>query len=813
MSLLLQDTRYAIRRLSRTPVFSLFAIAILAIGIGLNVTVFGLVDALLLRPPPFAEPDRIVHIYQDSDSGEPASTAYPAYRDIAAMTDVFASVAATRSATANWETPDGPREVAVDFATASYLSVLGLSPSRGSWFDGAQDAVGGEMAAVVSDKAWRTRFASDPNAVGQTIRLNNQPITIIGIGPRDFNGGDAGAISTDFWLSISSVGIGGPFAVANLERRQDHWYGVKARLAPGVAVERARGELASLAARHGELYPDIDKGRDITLFRLGEVRVHPQLDKVLTGSGIGLFVVAGAVLLLACGNLANLLLVRGFARTPELAIREALGGDRSRVGRPLLLEALLLSALGGALGLVAASWLQGVLSSVPLPPANSTIDVRFDYRMVLFSVVAALGTGCLFGVLPSWRSAATNVATALRDAGRTQSSGGSSALRSTLVAAQVALSVVLVTATALLARSFVNAERVDPGVDAERIAVIGTNLLQAGVTQLEAPAVASQILERVGALPGVESAALTIRLPLAAGPTSSTIVEGYELPRGASAIEMPITSVSNDYFATMGIRRLAGRTFSAVDRRESPPVVVISETAARVFFGGDAVGRRVRGQDDPDAWREVIGVVSDVKVAELQEPPTPLMYLSIDQTGTGGFSVVVRTRGDPAALLGVLPSALRSVRASLPVTRIDVFETYVAAALEAARTSALLMGAFAGLALLLAGLGVYAAVAFSVERRTQEIGIRVALGATAPQLLRMVVGNWLKIAFIGVAVGLVLAIAAAQGMQAILFGVVPIDTVSFGVAALLLTGAAALAAFVPARHALRARPSDVLRSQ
>ena len=232
MSLLLQDTRYAIRRLSRTPVFSLFAIAILAIGIGLNVTVFGLVDALLLRPPPFAEPDRIVHIYQDSDSGEPASTAYPAYRDIAAMTDVFASVAATRSATANWETPDGPREVAVDFATASYLSVLGLSPSRGSWFDGAQDAVGGEMAAVVSDKAWRTRFGSDPNAVGQTIRLNNQPITIIGIGPRDFNGGDAGAISTDFWLSISSVGIGGPFAVANLERRQDHWFGVKARLAP-----------------------------------------------------------------------------------------------------------------------------------------------------------------------------------------------------------------------------------------------------------------------------------------------------------------------------------------------------------------------------------------------------------------------------------------------------------------------------------------------------------------------------------------------------------------------------------------------------
>lgn len=811
MSLLLQDTRYAIRRLCRTPVFSLFAVAILAIGIGLNVTVFGLVDALLLRPPPFAEPDRIVHIYQDSDSGEPSATAYPAYRDMAAMTDVFEGVAASRSATANWEAPDGPREVTVDFATASYFSVLGLAPSRGRWFDGAHDTVGGEMAAVVSEKAWRTRFASDPTVIGRTIRLNNQSITIIGIGPRAFNG-EAGAISTDFWLSISSVGIGGPFFVANLDRRQDHWYTVKARLAPDVTVEQARGALTSLAARHGELYPDIDSGRDITLFRLGEVRVHPQLDRILTGGGIGLFVVAGVVLLLACGNLANLLLVRGFARTPELAIREALGGDRSRVGRPLLIEALLLSALGGALGLAAAIWLQGVLSSVPLPPANSTIDVRVDYRMVLFSVLAALCTGCLFGLLPSRRSAATNVATALRDAGRTLSSGGSSALRATLVAAQVALSVMLVATTALLARSFVNAERVDPGVEAERVAVIGTNLVQAGVTQQETSVVASQILERIGALPGVESAALTIRLPLSPGPTSSTIVDGYELPRGTNAIEMPVSSVSSDYFATMGIRLVAGRVFSAVDQREAPPVVIINETAARVFFGGDAVGRRVRPQDSPDEWREVVGVVADAKVTELQEPPTPLMYSSINQTGTGGLSVVVRTAGDPAALLGVLPDALRSVRASLPITRIGVFETHVAAALEGARTSALLMGAFAGLALLLAGLGIYAAVSFSVERRTQEIGIRVALGATAPQLLCMVIGGSLKVALIGVVVGLVLAMAAAQGMQALLFGVAPIDALSFGAAALLLTGAAGLAAFVPARQAIRGSPSDVLRS-
>ena len=504
-----------------------------------------------------------------------------------------------------------------------------------------------------------------------------------------------------------------------------------------------------------------------------------------------MFVVAGVVLLLACGNLANLLLVRGIARAPELAIREALGGDRGQIGRPLLIEALLLSAVGGALGLAAAIWLQGIISTVPLPPTNSVLDVRFDYRMVVFSVLAALGTGCLFGLLPSWRSASTNVATTLRDAGRTQSSASStSLLRSALVAGQVALSVVLVAATALLARSFVNAERVDPGVDAERIAVIGTNLLQGGVTLQDAGVVATQILERIEALPGVESAALTTRLPLSVGSTSSTVVEGYELPSGASAIEMPISATSPNYFSTMGIRLLAGRDFTATDRPSSPPVVIVSETAARLYFGGDAVGRRVRPQDDPEAWREVVGVVADVKVTELQEPPTPLMYFSSRANEPGRLLGRRADAGDPAALLGALPAALRDVRASLPVTRIEPFEAHLAGALEAARTSALFMGAFAALALVLAGLGIYAAVSFSVGLRAQEIGIRVALGATAPRLIRMVVTATLRLVCIGVFVGLVLAMLAAQGMQSVLFGVAPLDGVSFAGAALLLIGAA-----------------------
>jgi putative ABC transport system permease protein len=813
MSVLFQDFKYAVRRLRRTPVFTLFSVAVLAIGIGLNVTVFGLVDALLFRPAPFDEPERIVHIYQDSDSGVPASTAFPAYRDIAALPDVFERVAATTPATVNWETPDGPNQVAVDFATASYFPVLGLQPQRGRWFDSVHDNVGAEMAAVVTDKTWRTRFGADPAVVGRSIRLNNQPVTVVGIGPRGFNG-EAGAISTDFWLSISSVGVGGPFRVANLDRREDHWYNVKARLAPGVGFAEARGALQSLAARHAAEFPEIDRGRDITLFTYDEVRVHPQVDGVMTAGGIGLFAVAGVVLLLACSNLANLLLVRGLARAPELAVREALGGDRSRIGRPLLIEALLLSLLGGVAGLAAAASLQGIVSAIALPPFNAPLDVRFDYRMVAFSVLAALGTGFLFGWLPSRRSVKAGVAAALRDAGRTQStSRGTSLLRGALVVVQVALSVVLVAATALLARSFVNAERVDPGVDAQRIAVIGTNLLQGGVAPEETEAVAAQILERIGALPGVAGVALTTRLPLSGGGTASTIVEGYDPPAGTNAIEMHVATVSRDYFATMGIPLIAGRGFSATDHPESPDVVVVTETAARLFFGGDAVGRRVRRQNEPDAWREVVGVVADVKVTELQEPRTPLMYWSSEQTGAGVFSVVVRAAGDPAALLPVLPRALREVRESLPVTRVEPFATHVAGALAAARVSALLMGGFAALALLLAGLGIYAAVSFAVERRTQEIGIRVALGATAPRLVGMVVGESLTVAGVGVVLGLALAALAALGLRGILFGLPPVDAVSLVAAAAALTVAAGLAAFVPAQRAASANPSDVLRNQ
>lgn len=813
MSSFLQDLRYAGRRLRRTPLFTLAAVAMLAIGIGLNAVVFNLVDAILLRPPPFENPAEIVHIYQDSDEGAPSSTSFPAYREMAEMGDVFAGVAATSSSGATWDRGDVPQQVSVEYATASYFPVLGLRPSRGRWFDAAHDQVGTEMVAVVSHHTWRTQMGANPDVVGSTIRLNNQLVTIIGVGPAEFNG-EAGALRTDFWLSISSTPVGGPFQVANLDRRQDHWYQVMARLRPGVTEARAQIAMDVLAHRLAADFPELNAGRDITVFTLDEVRFHPDVDGGVRGASMGLFAVAALVLLLACTNLATLLLVRGISRGPEMAVREALGAGRQRVVRLLLLEALLLSAIGGAAGLALAAWAVTLIPLLPLPIPGGGPDVGLDLRMIGFGVLLMLATGLIFGLLPAVRSARTGVAAMLRDEGSGRSAGRRvSVLRSGLVALQVALSMVLVVGAGLLARSLANARDVDAGVDVGRIALIGTNLQQGGVTGDEMPVVVDQLLARVEAMPGVERAAITTRLPAQPGGSTTQVVEGYEPAAGTGSVELPFAYVSRGYFATMGIDLIAGRTFEAYDRPDSPPAIVVNETAARLFFGGEAVGGHIRPQGSEGAWQEVVGVVSDVSVNGLQEAPTPMIYYSAEQAGVGQFTLVARTAGDPAALLGALRAAVREVRPTLPVTRLLTLDAHMGDSLAGLRAAVAFMGAFSLLALMLASLGVYAVVSFTVGRRTQELGIRVALGAPRARIVGMIVGESLIVVALGLAVGLALSVLATRGLTAMLYGVGALDEVTFAGAAALLLLAAGTAAFVPARRAAGANPVEVLRSQ
>lgn len=817
MHALLSDFRYAARRLRQAPLFTVSAVAVLAVGIGLNTVVFNLVDTALIRSLPFDDPKRVVHVYQDSDDGVPSATSFPAYREMAAMTDVFVEVAATSAEGATWQLDDTRRDVAIQFATASYLSVLGLSPHLGRWFEAEHDRVGAEMVAVVSYAAWRKQMAADPSVVGRVIRLNNQPVTIIGVGPAAYNGA-AGALAADFWLSISSTPVGGPYRVTNLEQRGDHWYQVKARLAPGVGLEQARAAMQRLAASLAEAHPDLNEGRGIRVFASDDVRFHPLLDGGVLGIGLGMIVIATSILLLTCSNLANLLLARGLSRGAEIAVRQSLGADRLRIARLLLLEALLLAALGAAAGLALAAWCASILSSISVPAvaglSGGTLDLGFDGRVAAFGVLLALATGLLFGLLPALRTSKTDVAASLRDEGRGQSAGrGLALLRKGLVVSQVAISLVLVIGTGLLVRSLANAERVDPGVDADRIAVIATTLGPAGITEEEVPVVSAEILERIEALPGVERAALTTRLPVQGGNSTTRVIDGYTASSGTGAVELPIAYVSRGYFETMGIPLLAGRTFAGVDRADGAPVVVVNEAAARAFWAGDAVGGRMRSQSADSEWLTVVGVVGDVKVSELTEPPTPMMYAPIEQFGWTAFSVVARTSGDPAALTIPLRAALREVRASLPVTRVVTLAEHFGDAMTVPRIGTALMGAFSLLALLLAVLGIYAVVAFTVERRTQELGIRAALGATRNGIMRMVVGESLVSVGVGLFVGLGLALVSLRGLESVLFGVTPADAPTFAGAAGLLLAAASLAALMPARRAARANPVAVLRRQ
>jgi predicted permease len=708
--------------------------------------------------------------------------------------------------------PAVPQQVAIEYATASYLPVLGLEPYRGRWFGPEHDRVGAELAAVVSHRTWRTKLGSDPDVIGRSIRLNNQAVTIIGIGPETFNG-EAGALLTDFWLSISSTPVGGPFQVANLERREDHWYQVKARLASGSTIERARVAMDALAQDLAASYPELNRGRDITVFAHDEVRFHPEADGSLVGAGIGLFTVSGLVLLLACGNLGNLLLVRGIGRRPEMAVRQALGAGRGRVARLLLFEALLLSALGAATGLLLAGWSLRLVPGLPLPVPGGGLDVGLDGRVIAFAIALAIMTGVLFGLLPSLHATRTHVASALRDEGRGSSAGRSvSVMRAGLLALQVAVSLVLVVGAGLMTRSLANVARVDPGFDAARIAVIGTNLRQGGVTDDETLVVATQVLERVAALPGVERAALTTRLPVAPGGTTTQVVDGHTPQSGTGSVELDFAFVSREYFETMGMPLVAGRGFTGDDRPESPRVVVVNETAARRFWGGEALGGRIRAESARDGWVQVVGVVADATVSSLDEPPTPQIFYSAEQAGVGGFSVVARTPGDPAALLGALRTALNDVRATLPVTRLMTLDTHLGDALAGARFLALLMAAFSLLSLMLAGLGIYAVVAFSVERRSRELGIRAALGAEGTRLVRMVVGETLGIVGVGLLAGLALSLLVARGIAGMLYGVPPFDPATFTLAAALLAVSAAAAAFLPARRAARTDPVGVLRS-
>ena len=811
MDRLIQDVRYGLRRLAGSPLFTVMAVLIIALGIAANTTVFSVVNAVLLRPLPFADADRVVHVYQDSDEGQPQSSSFPAYRAIASRSDIFSGAAAFFFTTVNAETDFGIRQSLVEFATSSYFPVLGLSPAQGRWIAPQEDIPTAGPVAVVSDHVWRTRFGSDPGIVGRTVRLGGSPVTIVGVGPASYNGFASG-VAVDFWLSVSSMRpVLGAFFVQTLDRPQDHWFMIRARLRDGVTIPQARAAMDGVSGELGTRFAGLDQVRRIDVLPARTVRIHPAFDSMIVPAATLLMAVVTLVLALVCSNLAILLLLRGASQHREVSIRMAMGAGRARILRQFLTESLVLSAAGGFVGCLAAVWLVRVLSATDLPTAAGLVSVSIDFRVLAFATALSVVTGVAFGLAPAVRAVKTDAASVLSGASAVRPRV---ALRHIMVGFQVALSIVLLMGTGLIIRSTLQMSQVSLGFNSAPLAMLTTSAPGAGYQQSDSRRVYAELESRLAAIPGVQSVVRTSRTPLGRGPTNTLVIEQYVSPTGTNVAEVPSAFVSPGYLEGLGIHVLRGRGFRPQDDAMAPPVAVVSEAMAQRYWGTtDVVGRRYGHDGAPDSWVQIVGVAADVKVSSLTESPQPLVYRPWDQAGSPVASFIVRTAGNVSDLTGTIRRVVRDYDSKLPIMQLTSVDDYIDQQLLVPRIGAGVLAGFSVTALVLAALGLYAVVAFAVRERTKEVGIRIALGARGPRVIWTMVRGVLFTVATGLAIGLIAAMSAARAASTVLFNVSPTDPATLVVVTAVLTLVAAAAAWIPARRATRVDPAVALRDQ
>ncbi len=824
---LVRDTRHGVRRLARDWRFTGAAILILGLGIGANTALFSLINATLFREQSLADPDRLVDIYQNAaNAGGVDANSYPAYLDMAAYTDVFASItAASVPRGVNYLDGGALRPAIAEHTTATYLAVLGLRPSLGRWFSTEEDTRGAAVVAVVGYQAWTRKFRADPSVIGRTIRIEGVPVTIVGVGPAGHRGTINIGIVTDVWLPISSVPAFGA-APRTLERRpEEAGFFVKARLRDGVTVAQAQAAMHILGTRLASEYPDEDPGRGIAVFASRDVRIHPQMDGLLAAVASVLLSVVGLVLAIACSNLATLLLVRGAARAKEVSVRLALGATRGQLVRQLLTESLLLSVAGGIAGCILAWWAIRSLGALELP---IVLDLSLDYRVLTFALALSLGTGVAFGLAPALKATRIDLVPALRDDGGTPSADHRwFTLKNALVVFQVAVSVVLLAVTSLFLQmvSVSRTERVGFAIDG--VAMLETDARYAGYTATDTRNMYEEIRRRVAAIPGVQSAVLTRGLPMQAnGMLDQLVVDGAGPADGPAGVAVGTIWAGPGFFDMLRIPILYGRAFDERDRRDTPRVAVISETMARQYFdlvnAASAVGHRFRFEEDTNSWIEVIGVARDTGTADLGGDlvdPTPhLFYRSFAQWDLSPTTVLARTSLDAAELVGAMQRELRAVNITLPVVSAKTMAQYLEESLLAPKAVATFLGALGAIGLCLAGIGLYAVVAFAVSRRSREIGIRMALGAQSQQVVWTVAGEVAMLVGVGTGVGLTLSLMAILALRLVTISTPGIalyrptaDPVALLSIAAFMAMVGLAAAYAPARRAARMDPLVALR--
>jgi putative ABC transport system permease protein len=806
---MLNDLHYALRGLLKKPLFAALTIVTLALGIGANAAIFSVVNGVLLRSLPYPEPDRLMRVwtYNPRQGFDKDVAPYPNFADWRSQSRSFEQLAAFAGASFSLTGAGDPAQLRGATVTPSFFPALNVQPLLGRWINEQDATPGHEQVVVLEHGLWERRFGRDRAIVGRSVQLNGQPYEVIGVMPPAFDYPENAA----FWVPLAPVGQAGAY----MRSRTAFWLDVIGRLRSDVTQAAAQAEMDTIARRLEQQYPDANAGQGIRLTSLHEETVGDVRRGLLILLGA-----VGCVLLIACANVANLLLTRATGRQKELAIRVALGAPRRRLLGQVLTESVVLALAGGVAGLFLAAW--GVAALQSSAPTNipRLSDIVIDARVFAFTFAVALVTGLIFGLVPAWHSASATQADALKEGGRAGSEGARGRrVRHVLAVVEVAIALVLLIGAALLVRSFAAIARTDLGIDPRNVLVLTIELPRQKYT--EGARVAQffeQLSERLAALPGVRSVGVGSSILLSRLPQSSTIsIEGRPVSRDDVNIPVPYDTVTNGYFATLSIPLSRGRFFSAEDTPTAPGRVLVNESFVHRFFpGADPIDKRVtfdNPQNKDAQWLTIVGVVADTRRGGVDRAPWAELYFNLQQSPDRRLNVLVRTAGDPRALARAAQEQVWRLDPGQPVTSVRTVEELVARGQANRRFTMAMLGAFALVALALAAVGIYGVIAYSTQQRTQEIGIRVALGATRGTVMRMVLSDALKIGAMGVAIGIAIAAALTRLLAGLLFGVSAHDPLTFAVVPIVLLAIAVLASWIPARRALAVDPMIALRAE
>ena len=811
MEMFWQDIRYGVRMLLKAPSISIVATIALALGIGANTAIFSVVNAVLLRPLPFASSEQLMNVWEtDSVRGSTrGSASYPNFVDWREQNHVFEHISTYHNSDFIMTGRGESTRLQGAVVNADLFPLLGVTPVIGRGFLPAEDNPGeGGRVVVLSQGLFQKRFNSDPNIVNQSMVLDGKSYTIVGVMPGAFQF----PVQNDPVELWTTVALDREGKEPITEERGAHYMEVIARLKPGVSKEQAQAEMTAIGTRLEQQYPDKNLHRNI--------RVQPTLEALVGDVRPALLILLGAVgfvLLIACANVANLLLARAMSRHKEMAIRSALGASRMRVVRQLLTESVLLSLAGGLLGLVLAVWWSDLLVALGKENIPRALQVGLDWRVLGFTLLVSLLTGVVFGLVPALHSSKTELTESLKEGGRSGAEGARrNRIRGVLVVGELAIAVVLLVGAGLLIQSLWRLRQVSPGFESQNLLTFVVGIPEVKYPTDKQAQFYRDLIGRIQSLPGVRSVSSVIPLPLSGDAFSISFeTEGRPVAKGDRP-SADFFAVQGDYFKTLGVSMLQGRDFTERDNKQGPPVIIVNQAFARKFFPNeDPVGKRIRpgistDTDDP-AMREIIGVVSDVRNRNLSSELRPGYFLPAAQMPFNQMTLIVRTTNDPHSVITAVQNEVHAMDNELPIFNVKTMDDYISATVAGPRFNATLLVIFAGVALILTIVGLYGVMSYSVAQRTNEIGIRMALGAQTSDVLRLIVSQGFKLVLIGLGIGLVGAFGLMRVIASLLFGVTTKDPLTFAAVAVLLALVALLACYIPARRATRLDPLNALR--